>query len=227
MKEQILLSWSGGKDSALALDEIQRGGEFEIAALMTTVTEGYQRISMHGVRQELLRAQAEALGCDLQEILLPKECTDVEYAGRMESALRPHVEAGISKVAFGDLFLEDVRRYRVDRLGLIGMSGVFPIWGLNTFELAHTFIHRGFRAIVVCVDTQTLDPSFAGREFDESFLSDLPPGVDPCGENGEFHTFVYDGPILRTPLRILRGESVRREERFEYCDIMPLGPDPQ
>jgi uncharacterized protein (TIGR00290 family) len=226
MTEKILLSWSGGKDSALALDELQRAGQFEIAGLMTTITEDYQRISMHGVRRELLRAQAEALGRDLQEILLPKDCTDEEYARRMENALRPNLHGGISKVAFGDLFLEDVRRYRVDRLGLIGMGAVFPLWGLDTAELAHAFVERGFRSMVVCVDTQALDASFAGREFDESFLSDLPPEVDPCGENGEFHSFVFDGPIFRKSLRIARGESVRREERFEYCDLIPLGPDP-
>lgn len=220
MSEKILLSWSGGKDSALALDALRHGDEFEIAALLTTVTETYQRISMHGVRRELLRAQAEATRCDLQEILLPKDCTDEEYARRMEVALRPHVQSGTSKVAFGDLFLEDVRQYRVDRLGLIGMTPVFPIWGLDTNSLAHSFVKRGFGAVVVCVDTHALDPSFAGREFDESFLSDLPPDVDPCGENGEFHTFVYEGPIFERPLEVTRGEIVTREERFVYCDLL-------
>jgi len=226
MKEKVLLSWSGGKDSALALDSLRSDGEFEIAALLTAVTEDYQRISMHGVRRELLRAQAEATGCALQEILLPRDCSDEEYARRMEAALAPNVKAGTFKVAFGDLFLEDVRQYRLDRLGLIGMTPVFPIWGIDTTELAHSFVERGFRAIVVCVDIHTLDGSYAGREFDESLLADLPPEVDPCGENGEFHTFVYDGPIFARPIPVTRGEVILREARFAYCDVLPDGlPD--
>lgn len=223
MGRKILLSWSGGKDSALALEALRRAGEYEVAALLSTVTEDYQRISMHGVRRELLQAQAQATGCSLQEIMLPKDCTDEEYARRMEATLRPHVQTGTTEVAFGDLFLEDVRQYRMDRLGLIGMTAIFPIWGINTTELAHAFIERGFRAILVCVDTHALDPSFAGREFDSALLADLPPEVDPCGENGEFHTFVYDGPIFERPLRIARGEIVTRDERFEYCDLLPSG----
>jgi uncharacterized protein (TIGR00290 family) len=220
VKEKILLSWSGGKDSALTLEALTHSGDYEVAALLSTVTEEYQRISMHGVRRDLLLAQAEATGYALQEVFLPKDCTNDEYARRMESALRPHVEAGVLKVAFGDLFLEDVRQYRVDRLALIGMAPVFPIWGKDTTKLAHAFIQRGFRAVLVCVDTRVLDRSFAGREFDESLLSDLPAEVDPCGENGEFHTFVYDGPIFNQPIQIRRGEIVTREERFEYCDIL-------
>jgi uncharacterized protein (TIGR00290 family) len=219
MRQRILLSWSGGKDSALALDALRRSEEFDVVALLTTVTEDYQRISMHGVRQDLLRAQASALNCHLQEVLLPKDCTDEEYARRMGAALRPNLAVGISKVAFGDLFLEDVRQYRLERLALIGMTPVFPVWGKDTHELAHDFVARGFRAIIVCVDSQSLERSFAGREFDEALLSDLPAGVDPCGENGEFHTFVYDGPIFERPLPVTRGEIVTRQERFEYCDL--------
>jgi uncharacterized protein (TIGR00290 family) len=221
MKEKALLSWSGGKDSALALDALRRSSEYDIAALLSTVTEEYQRTSMHGVRRELVQAQAEAAGCALQEVFIPKDCSNEEYARRMEAALRPHVQAGTLKVAFGDLFLEDVRKYRVDRLWLIGMTPLLPIWGIDTTELARAFIERGFRAILVCVDTHSLNRSFAGREFDESLLSDLPPEVDPCGENGEFHTFVYEGPIFDQPIRIRRGEIVTREERFAYCDILP------
>jgi uncharacterized protein (TIGR00290 family) len=220
VNEKILLSWSGGKDSALALDSLRQSGEYEIAALLSTVTEGYQRTSMHGVRRELVRAQADALDCTLEEVLIPKDCSDEEYGRRMEAALRPHVLAGMQKVAFGDLFLEDVRQYRVERLALIGMTPVFPIWGANTAKLARSFVERGFRAVVVCVDTRAMDPSFAGREFDSALLANLPPGVDPCGENGEFHTFVYDGPIFEHPVQIRRGERVIREERFEYCDIL-------
>lgn len=220
MREKILLAWSGGKDSALALDALRLGDEFEVAGLMTTVTEDYQRVSMHGVRRGLLRAQAAAAGCVLHEVFLPKECSDEEYARRMEAFLLGQLDSGLKRVAFGDLFLEDVRQYRVDRLGMIGMSAVFPIWGRNTADLARAFIERGFRAIVVCVDSQALDGSFAGREFDDSLLADLPRQVDPCGENGEFHTFVYDGPIFERPLRVRRGEIVIREHRFVFCDVL-------
>jgi uncharacterized protein (TIGR00290 family) len=226
VKDKVLLSWSGGKDSALALEALKRSGEYEIVALLTTVTEEYRRTSMHGVRRELVRAQAEAAGYPLQEISIPKDCSNEEYARRMEAALQPHAQAGELNVAFGDLFLEDVRQYRIDRLGLIGMTPLFPIWGTDTTELAHDFIRRGFRAILVCVDNHVLDRSFAGREFDSTLLADLPPEVDPCGENGEFHTFVYDGPIFGHPLHIRRGELVTREQRFEYCDILAAVPAP-
>jgi uncharacterized protein (TIGR00290 family) len=223
VSERIVVSWSGGKDSALTLEALRRSGEYEIAGLLSTVTEDYQRISMHGVRRELLQAQAEAAGCSLQEVMLPKDCSDEEYARRMQAALRPHVQDGTLKVAFGDLFLEDVRQYRVDRLAQIGMTPLFPIWGIDTGRLARDFIERRYRAILVCVDTQALAKSFAGREFDLALLADLPPQVDPCGENGEFHTFVYDGPIFERRIGVVRGEVVTRDERFEYCDLLPRG----
>ena len=221
MNEKIVLSWSGGKDSVLALHALSGDPELAVAALLTTVSEEYQRISMHGVRRELLTAQARALAITLEEILLPKDCSDEEYGRRMETALRPHVERGIRKVAFGDLFLEDVRRYRQERLALVGMTGVFPLWGKDTTELAHTFLDLGFQAIVVCVDTQALDPAFSGRSYDREFLAALPPTIDPCGENGEFHTFVYDGPIFHELIPLTRGQQVLREDRFAYCDLVP------
>ena len=221
MSEKIVLSWSGGKDSVLALHALSGDPELAVVALLTTVSEEYQRISMHGVRRELLTAQARALAIPLEEILLPKDCSDEEYGHRMEAVLRPHVESGIRMVAFGDLFLEDVRRYRQERLALIGMTGVFPLWGKDTTELAYTFLDLGFQAIVVCVDTQALDPAFSGRSYDREFLAALPPTVDPCGENGEFHTFVYDGPIFHESIPLTRGQQVLREDRFAYCDLVP------
>ncbi len=219
MKNRTLLAWSGGKDCALALYELTRGGDAEIAALLTTVTEGYDRISMHGVRRTLLAAQAAALGYPLEEVPIPPQCSNEVYEQRMGQALEKYRRAGVLDAAFGDLFLADVRAYREERLGRIGMRPVFPLWGRDTGELTRQFIRLGFRAIVVCVDTQALDQAAAGREYDESFLDDLPPGVDPCGENGEFHTFVYDGPLFRNPIQVERGENVLREQRFYYCDL--------
>jgi uncharacterized protein (TIGR00290 family) len=175
---------------------------------------------MHGVRRELLVAQAEALSYPLEEVRVPPRCTNEIYEQRMQQALEKYQQAGVTHTVFGDLFLAEVRAYREERLGRIGMQGLFPLWGRNTGELARQFIQLGFRAIVVCVDTTMLDAAFAGREYDEEFLRDLPETVDPCGENGEFHTFVYAGPIFREPIPIERGEKVLREERFYYCDLI-------
>lgn len=219
MKNKAILSWSGGKDSALALYELTRLGSTEIAALLTTVTQGYDRISMHGVRRDLLVKQAIALGYPLEEVTIPQNCTNEAYEQLMQQTLEKYSQAGITQVVFGDLFLEEVRAYREERLGRIDMQGIFPLWGRNTGEVARQFIQLGFRSIVVCVDTQTLGPAYAGREYDESFLRDLPEKVDPCGENGEFHTFVYDGPVFRKPIQVERGEKVLREKRFYYCDL--------
>ena len=225
LKNRVLLAWSGGKDCALALYELTRQEGTEIAALLTTVTEGYDRISMHGVRRTLLAAQAATLGHPLEEVVIPPQCTSEMYEQRMQQALEKYRQAGVLDAAFGDLFLADVRAYREERLGRIGMRGIFPLWGRNTSESARQFIRLGFKAIIVCVDTQALDQAAAGREYDESFLSDLPDSVDPCGENGEFHTFVYDGPAFRRPLRVERGEKVLREGRFYYCDLLDSADD--
>ena len=220
MKNRAILAWSGGKDSALALYEMTRQDSIEVVALLTTVTEGYNRISMHGVRRELLAEQAKALGYPLEEVSLPQQCTNEMYEQRMGQALEKYHQSGIVQAAFGDLFLEDVRAYREERLSRIGMRGVFPLWGRNTGEVARQFVWLGFRAVVVCVDTQALDRAFAGRNYDQNFLRDLPPEVDPCGENGEFHTFVYGGPVFRRPIHVKRGEKVLRENRFYYCDLL-------
>jgi uncharacterized protein (TIGR00290 family) len=220
MKEKILVGWSGGKDSSMALYELKRMENIEIAALLTTVTEGYDRISMHGVRRQFLAEQAAALGYPLEEIIIPQTCSNEIYEQRMRDTLEKYRRAGISSAAFGDLFLEDVRTYREERMARIGMHCIFPVWGLHTAEFAETFITLGFRAIVVCVDTQALGKDFAGREYDRDFIRDLPAGADPCGENGEFHTFVYDGPIFHKPVAVQRGEKVLRNDRFYYCDLI-------
>jgi uncharacterized protein (TIGR00290 family) len=222
VSDRVLISWSGGKDSAYALYEFVRATGYEIEALFTTLTAGYDRISMHGVRRTLLKSQAESLGYPLDEILIPQQCTDDEYGQIMGTALQKYSKLGISGVVFGDLFLEDVRSYREEKLGSIGMKAIFPLWGMDTGELAQAFIDIGFRAIVVCVDTEVLDGDYVGREYDGQFLADLTKSIDPCGENGEFHTFVYDGPIFSSSIKLKRGEKVLREGRFYYCDLIPV-----
>jgi uncharacterized protein (TIGR00290 family) len=212
--DPILMCWSGGKDSAMALHALLAEGRHRIAALLTTVTEGYERVSMHGVRRELLAAQAASLGLPLDEIRIPPECVNPVYEARMEAALRRHLTNGVRRVAFGDIFLEDLRAYRERNLARVHMEAVFPIWKRDTRELFQNFLAAGFRAVVVCVDGKALDASFAGRFLDESFLRDLPLGVDPCGENGEFHTFVFDGPIFREPVQFTAGKTVERDGFF-------------
>jgi uncharacterized protein (TIGR00290 family) len=218
MPEPILFCWSGGKDSAMALHTLLQG-HFPIAALLTTVTEIYDRISMHGVRRELLVQQAQSVGLPLHEIRIPPQCINAIYEARMEEALRIHYEAGVRTIAFGDIFLEDLRAYREKNLARIGMTALFPIWKRDTRELIRDFHAANFRAIAACVDPKVLDRSFAGRELDASFFRDLPPTVDPCGENGEFHTFVFDGPIFRKPISVRAGEVLERDS-FIYCDLV-------
>jgi uncharacterized protein (TIGR00290 family) len=220
MLEPILFCWSGGKDSAMALHALQQQQQYRVAALLTTVTETYNRISMHGVRHELLARQAASLGLPLHEVRIPPQCVNPIYESRMEQALRVYLKQGIRQVAFGDIFLEDLRTYRESNLARVGMSALFPIWKRDTRELARTFIAQRFRAFTVCIDPRILPASFAGRELDESFFADLPPQADPCGENGEFHTFVFDGPIFRQPIPVRAGEIVTRDG-FVFCDLLP------
>ena len=221
--ERILCCWSGGKDCALALHEILRSGEFEVAALLTTLTEEYQRVSMHGVRAELLEMQAVSLNLPLEKVWIPRDADEETYEFRMREVLEKQRAAGVTKVAFGDVFLEDVRRRREEKLAEIAMAAIFPLWGRDTGELASAFIREGFEAILTCVDTQQLDGRFAGRAFDVKLLADLPPAVDPCGENGEFHTFVHRGPIFKRPIPVRSGEIVLRDKRFCFCDLMAGG----
>lgn len=227
MKEKAIVCWSGGKDCAMALDDTRH--DYEIVSLLTTVTRGYDRISMHGVRVELLTRQAASLGVALEQVVISPACANDEYEAGMRAAFDRYLRAGVTAVICGDLFLEDVRQYR-EKLLPAGMNGVFPLWKRDTAELARQFLSGGWKAVVCCVDTQALDARFAGRLFDESFLQELPPGVDPCGENGEFHTFVFDGPGMAQPVDWLPGEQVLRENRFQYCDLVPdelLAASPQ
>jgi len=217
--EPILFCWSGGKDSAMALHSLLQRSDIHVVALLTTVTEGYERISMHGVRRELLDRQVQSIGLPLHEVRIPPQCVNPIYEARMEEALRVHLKNGVQTVAFGDIFLEDLRAYREKNLARMGMTALFPIWKRDTRELIRSFHANRFRAIAVCVDSKVLDPSFAGRELDESFFRDLPPQVDFCGENGEFHTFVFDGPIFRSPIHVRTGEIVNRDG-FVFCDIL-------
>lgn len=215
----LALAWSGGKDSALALHALRAAGR-EPDALLTTVTEGVERISVHGVRRALLHAQAAALGIALVEVRIPLPCPNEVYEARMEAALAAPPLDAVTEVAFGDLFLEDVRAYREERLAPTGRRALFPVWGRDTAELARTFIDQGFEAILATVDPRFLDASFAGRAYDAELLADLPPTVDPCGENGEFHTFVHAGPIFAAPIAVTTGELVERDG-FAYRDIVP------
>lgn len=216
----VLMSWSGGKDSCLALYEVQRAREYQVVALLTTVTRDYDRISMHGVRRVLLERQAESLGLPLHEVFIDKDATNQEYEARMGEAFAVYRGRGVDSVVFGDLFLEDIRAYREQFLARHDMRGIYPVWLRDTTEFIREFIRLGFKAVVTCVDGRVLDSSFAGMLIDEDFLSKLPDGVDPCGENGEFHTFVYDGPVFKEAVRFSVGEKVERDS-FWFCDLLP------
>jgi uncharacterized protein (TIGR00290 family) len=214
MTEKILLSWSGGKDSALALYEIKKSQDIEIISLITTITEDYDRISIHGVRRALLENQAESLGIPLYGIFISKNNSDEVYGNKMKEMLIHFSKLGVTAVAFGDIFLEDLRRFREDQLSKVGMKGIFPLWNKDTGELAKAFINLGFRAIVTSTDSKMLD----------KFLAEIPPGVDPCGENGEFHSFVFSGPLFKRRVLFHVGGVVFRENRFYYCDLEPICP---
>ena len=220
MTEKVLFTWSGGKDSVLALYEIQKRDDQEVAALLTTLTEGYDRISMHGVRSILLEHQANSLGLPIEKVYISKNSSNEEYEAKMREVLQKYLTAGVSSVVFGDIFLEDLRKYREDNLSKIGMKAIFPIWKRDTVELARGFIDLGFKAVITCVDSDVLDKAFVGRLYDQQFLSELPSTVDPCGENGEFHSFVYDGPIFEKRVSYTKGEIVFRDNRYWYCDLM-------
>jgi uncharacterized protein (TIGR00290 family) len=223
--EPVLFSWSGGKDSALALYEVLHCRRYEVVALLTTVAGQYGRVSHHGVREELLDLQAAALELPLDKLYLPvmdgSPCTNDQFEELMGNCLTRYRDEGVRKVVHGDLFLADLRAYRERNLARLGMEGVFPIWHRDTTELVHDFSRLGFKAVVCCVDNR-LDGRFVGRELGPELISEFPPGIDPCGENGEYHSFVYDGPIFREPLEIDRGEIVLRDGRH-YIDLLPRG----
>lgn len=226
----VFFNWSGGKDSSLALYRLLRDERYEITALVTTVNAEHQRISMHGVRRELLHEQARQIGIPVHEILLPDSPNMSDYEAAMLAGLQPLIDQGIRHCAFGDIFLEDLRAYREKQLEAIGVAALFPLWGESTQELVQEFIDLGFRTTIVCTQADKLDASFAGRIIDEQFLEDLPTGVDPCGENGEFHTFVFDGPIFHQPVNYSLGETVFRtygnSDDDDVCgvsDALPKG----
>jgi len=223
MPEKILFSWSSGKDSALALHSLINNRNFDILALLTTVTADFGRISMHGVRQELLEKQAESIGLLLEKVVISKNSSNDEYEEKMKAVLLRYKNEGADSVAFGDIFLEDLKKHREENLAKIGMKGMFPLWKQSSYVLAKRFIELKFKAIVTCVDGKQLDGKFCGRVFDESFLSDLPKNVDCCGENGEFHSFVFDGPIFKKNILFSTGEIVKRVDRFYFCDLRPEG----
>ena len=215
----MLLSWSSGKDSAWALHVLRQAGA-DLRGLITSCNAEHDRVAMHGVRRTLLEAQADALGLPITCVELPFPCTNEEYEARMGAAFDAAKAAGIRAIAFGDLFLEDIRAYRVAQMERAGLEPVFPVWGLETGALAREMSAAGVRAAIACVDPKQIDRRFAGRDWDLRLFDELPPGADPCGENGEFHTFVYDSPDFAAPIEIERGEVVERDG-FVYADVVP------
>ena len=219
MKRKTLLSWSSGKDSAWALQLLQQDPSVDVAGLFCTVNKTFNRVAMHAVRVELLKQQAEYIGLPLHIIEIPYPCSNTEYADKMSEFIGRCKQQNILCMAFGDLFLDDVRQYRENNLSGTGITPLFPLWGLPTDKLATTMIDAGLRARITCVDPKQLTEEFAGRQFDHSFLSDLPDDADPCGENGEFHSFVFDGPMFKKPLSVSVGETVQRDG-FVFCDLL-------
>ena len=217
---RVLLSWSSGKDSAWTLFSLRQQPGVEVGALLTTFNEVAGRVAMHAVRAELVRAQAAAADLPLWEVPIPSPCSNEQYEIRMAEAVRRAVREGFTHAAFGDLFLEDVRRYREDRLAGTGLAPLFPLWDSDTTALAREMIESGLRATITCIDPRHLDPSFAGRDYDTSFLNDLPPGIDPCGEPGEFHSFAWSGPMFRRAVAVERGITVERDG-FVFTDVLP------
>ncbi|HSZ83971.1 MAG TPA: ATP-binding protein [Polyangia bacterium] len=220
MRPKALLAWSSGKDSAWALHVLRAQDEVEVVGLLTTVEAARERVAMHAVRVELLRMQAAAVGLPLAEVPLPWPCANAQYEAAMGAAFAAARAAGVTVVAFGDLFLEDIRCYREELMAATALRPMFPLWGQPTDALARRMIAGGLRARLTCVDARQLAPSFAGRELDEALLASLPPSVDPCGERGEFHTFVYDGPMFERPVRVRGGEIVERDG-FVFADLLP------
>lgn len=219
--ERVLFSWSGGKDSAMALQELRADSEYEVVALLTTVTEDFDRVSMHGVRRALLQQQAQCLGLPLAELRLPKEVSNATYEESMSSILSRYKDDGVTGVAFGDISLEDLRAHRERNLARLEMQAIFPLWNRDPYSLLRSLIAGGFQAVTTCVDGKVLGREFVGRNIDDAFISDLPAGVDVCGENGEYHSFVHSGPIFNEPIAHRRGEVVLRDDRFWYCDLIP------
>jgi uncharacterized protein (TIGR00290 family) len=223
MRPKAALAWSSGKDSAMALLRLREAGAVEIATLLTTVSEGSGRVAMHGTARALIEAQAEAACLPLLAVPIPEPCPDIAYAAVMTAAVARLHGDGVTLLAFGDLFLSDIRAYRESRLAGTGIQPLFPLWGEETGALARAIVAAGIRAVIASVDTEQLDAGFAGRDFDPSFLAALPQGVDPCGERGEFHSFVHDGPIFDRPIPLRRG-GVTSDGRFAYAELALASP---
>jgi uncharacterized protein (TIGR00290 family) len=217
--KRVAVSWSSGKDSAWSLHLLKQDPSLEVVALFTTLNEQFDRVAMHAVRRELLELQAESLGLPLWTIPLPWPCSNDQYEAKMTTFCALAVAKGVQAMAFGDLFLADIRAYREKQLAGTGIQPLFPVWQIPTAELARTMIAAGLRAKITCVDPKVLPKEFAGRDFDSQFLADLPPQIDPCGENGEFHSFVYDGPGFREPINVSVGEIVERDG-FVFADLL-------
>lgn len=218
--KRVLISWSGGKDSCLALHQIQESAEYRVEALLTTVTRDYDRISMHGVRRELLEQQATKLGIPLHRVFITKSASNAEYETNLIEAVSTYSDRGINSIVFGDLFLDDIKTYRDRFLARHNLLGIYPVWMRDTTQFIREFIDLGFKAVITCVNSEVLDHSFAGMIIDENFLAALPANVDPCGENGEFHTFVFDGPNFNEAIKFSVGETVQRDS-FWFCDLLP------
>ncbi|MEW4488525.1 ATP-binding protein [Thalassoglobus sp. JC818] len=218
MSRTCILSWSGGKDCALALDAIQQRGDYEVVSLLTTFTRDVERVSMHGVRRELIQEQARQLRLPLDEVWIDPQCDNARYEAAMQTALTDWREKDVSVVAFGDLFLQEIRDYRDRLVEQVGMTAIYPLWERDTSELAQEFIERGFRAVTCCVDTERLPEAFCGREIDRDFLKDLPDSIDPCGENGEFHSLLVDAPQMEASLAIEFGEF-HYDRQFLFREI--------
>lgn len=221
--QKVLLAWSGGKDSMLALHALQADPCYEVVALLTTLAQEYRRVSHHGVRERLLEQQADTLGIALQKVYLPVSCSNAQYEACMERALVRYVAQGVHWVAHGDIFLADLRAYRERNLAKIGMQGLFPLWGRDPQALVCTFIALGYQAYLCCVDATKLGPEFAGRALDRTLLDQLPPEIDACGERGEYHTFVYAGPLFKQPLAVKIGKRVSRSG-CHFIDLLPAQP---
>jgi len=222
-RPKLWLSWSSGKDSAWTLHKLRASGEFEVTGLLTTINQDAGRVAMHAVREELLDRQAEAAGVPLVKISIPAQCTNAIYEAAMSAAVAQARAAGVFHMAFGDLFLEDIRRYREEKMRSAGMTPIFPLWDLPTPALAREMVAGGLRAYLTCVDPKQLDRRFAGRMFDHELLDDLPPGVDPCGENGEFHSFAFAGPMFAKALEVTPGQILERDG-FVFADVMGASP---
>ena len=249
MKEKVIFCWSGGKDSALALNRIQADDRYEVVTLLTTCNEHFQRVSMHGVRLELLERQADAIGLPLEKVFVSRRSSNEEYQEKMSATLLAHKAQGVTACVFGDIFLEDLKLWREQNLALVGMRGIFPIWKIDSRALIDEFIALGFGSVICCVNDAYLDENAVGRNIDRAFIDSLPAGVDPCGENGEFHSFAFAGPVFKKPVRFTVGEKVYRSlevthptdsdssdpspsdvcppgarptKGFWFCDLLPL-----